>query len=544
MTRIIPNMNQSVPSADSADNLLVKHVVGNKTDTIAGDSLIALIKQVLVAVSEAMQLRVEQSVTGTIEEDGMVSFGIGLMDIDTGAIASGSIDITGISAVLDISTGGAAFAPVGTQPTFAKANGLVSVDYRFLAAEWANGDMYKLVVSGIECTVGADTAYVPALTWSGTLQEGLNVEGKIDTIDTVVDAIQVDIGDPSARTNLQSLLALLGNPDTAGKTIYEAIKNIRETAIDGSSTPTANTLSDTLHKDGSYTFDNTTDSLEALRDAMDAYDVTTQTDLDAIIAAVITNAAGADVAADIIAMKAVVDAIDGYLDTEIAAITTAVITNAAGADVATDVVALKAVADAIQVDLGDYSAQTNLQSLLAALGIPDVAAKPLYTCLVTDRLDHATFGLSAIQVQVDDIQDKIDGTDATATAYRREKGVLQCEEFSVTSAANAGVTTFATVTTQGCLIKSIVLHSDGATTADLTSAAIKGGAGQVVEFISAASAAKANIDAADEQVNYTGAVWLPATQTLAIDLQGTGATAVDFTIVVEYCSSVDGGYLT
>ena len=54
-------------------------------------------------------------------------------------------------------------------------------------------------------------------------------------------------------------------------------------------------------------------------------------DIAAIIAAVITNAAGADVAADIIAMK---------VDT--AATVVGVIDNATGADVATDVVALKA----------------------------------------------------------------------------------------------------------------------------------------------------------------------------------------------------------
>jgi len=105
------------------------------------------------------------------------------------------------------------------------------------------------------------------------------------------------------------------------------------------------------------------------------------TEIAAITAAVITNAAGADIAADIIALKAetvlivadtgelqtdwvnggrldlIVDAIlldtgttldakldtiDNFLDTEIAAITAAVITNAAGADVAADIIALKA----------------------------------------------------------------------------------------------------------------------------------------------------------------------------------------------------------
>ena len=231
------------------------------------------------------KLRTDQSDTGTVEEDGIVSFGISIYDIDEGAIVSADIDITSISAVLQKSTGGAAFSASGiTQPTFVKADGLVSCDYRFLAAQWINGDIYKLVVSGITADVNGDTAYVKSLTWSNTIQENANVEAKIDTIDTVVDGIQTDIGDPSARTNLKTLLALLGNPDAAGKTLYG--------------------------------------------------------------------------------------------------------------------------------NIGDFVGQTNLQTLLAALGIPDVSGKSLYTCLVTDRLDQATYGLSALQVLIAALQTDLDnGTD-------------------------------------------------------------------------------------------------------------------------------------
>ena len=149
----------------------------------------------------------------------------------------------------------------------------------------------------------------------------------------------------------------------------------------------------------------------------------------------------------------------------------------------------------------------------------------------------------SIETIVDDIQDKVDGTDPTPTAYRREEGVTQVKEFSITAAANAGVTTVATITDQPCLIESIVLHSDGATTADLTSAAIEGGASSVIEFISAPDAIQANLDAADKQIGWAGAVRLAATKTITIDLQGTGATAVDFTVTIKYRASVDGGYL-
>lgn len=51
-----------------------------------------------------------------------------------------------------------------------------------------------------------------------------------------------------------------------------------------------------------------------------------------------------------LATQASVNTIDDFLDTEIAAITAAVITNAAGVDIAADIIALKAVADVIQAD--------------------------------------------------------------------------------------------------------------------------------------------------------------------------------------------------
>jgi len=40
---------------------------------------------------------------------------------------------------------------------------------------------------------------------------------------TRIAAIQADVGDPSSRTNLKTILACLGNPDTAGASIYDAL---------------------------------------------------------------------------------------------------------------------------------------------------------------------------------------------------------------------------------------------------------------------------------------------------------------------------------
>lgn len=291
----------------------------------AGDqgSKLAVLEEILDDTS-GVQLRTAQSSSGTVEEDAMMAFTISLIEIDAGAIASGDIDINGMTAVMEKSTGGGAFSDAGiTQPTFSKANGLVSDDYRFLAAEWQIGDVYKLVVSGIEAEINGDTVFVKAMIWSNVVLEEANIEAKIDTN-----------------------------------------------------------------------------------------------------------------------------------------------------------------------------------------------------------------------------QDLLDGTTPTPTEYRREEGVTQIKEFSITAAADAGLTTVATITDQPCDIKSIILHADTGAPAHLTSAAIEGGASSVIEFISAAVAIQTNLDAADKQVAWLGGVRLAETETITIDLQGTGSDAVDFTVSIKYRSSVDGGFLT
>jgi hypothetical protein len=144
--------------------------------------------------------------------------------------------------------------------------------------------------------------------------------------------------------------------------------------------------------------------------------------------------------------------------------------------------------------------------------------------------------------------------DATSSAMRYLKGLMdsvgpravgktQILEIAVTSAANAGAVTVATITAQPCTIKSVIVRSNGATTADLTSVIVTGGAGGVVTFIDVATGARANIAAADQQVGWVGAAAFAATKTMVITLAGTGATAVDLTVIVEYSANVDGGYL-
>jgi len=67
---------------------------------------------------------------------------------------------------------------------------------------------------------------------------------------------------------------------------------------------------------------------------------------------------------------------------------------------------------AIKADVGDFSGQSNLTTLLAALGIPDTSGKPLYTCLITDRLDDATNGLANLKSLIDTADTAIDNVQA------------------------------------------------------------------------------------------------------------------------------------
>jgi hypothetical protein len=177
----------------------------------------------------------------------------------------------------------------------------------------------------------------------------------------------------------------------------------------------------------------------------------------------------------------------------------------------------------------------------AVTTVGTVASIIAYIKGILNQLASATYGLSAIQTILATSGAVVS---SMTTAYRRLAGVQQTFTKNITSAANAGAVTVATITTQACKIKSIVVRSNGATTADLTSISITGGASGVVTFIDSTTGLRANIAAADQQVSWEGRATLAATKTIVITLTGTGATAVDLQVDTEYEAIADGGYLS
>ena len=387
---------------------LGKNNASNDVDTTlvasnADGTVLERLEWIQVALGgTAIQLRVQQSASGVVEETDIIRFAVGLMDMDSGAIASANIDITSITQTMERSRNGSAYSAI-SDPTvsFSKSDGLVYMDYEFKAAQWQVGDMYRMSLKGITCTIAGDTAYVPAMIWnnivveaedltnntqylygvadSGTVyptkvvdnsilsilmtkQSGGNTsdfDNSTDSLEAMSDKVGGWTGDggtdyndsiyanlimlskyiadgdgdfatgsalPSnvslynvtgafsgdggaaqddsikasldlAHTDLDALLVdtaplwdttltgasvvsgslasfvatggtALGTVLPASTSLYDTVKQLRVVAIDGTTPPVANTLSDILHKDGSYTFDNTTDSLEAISDAV------------------------------------------------------------------------------------------------------------------------------------------------------------------------------------------------------------------------------------------------------------------------------------
>lgn len=227
------------------------------------------------------QLRFQQSASTVIEEDSYAQFEITLIDINSGAITSANINIASITVELSKSTGGGAFSAIGiTQPTFSKADGRVYTSTRFLDAEWAVGDVYKLTVKDIVVTFGTEYAYVPQMVWCNLITDIIGIDSVVDDIKTYTGRIQdtaVTVGMTSG--SLASFIAGnnggLGGTLPASTSLYDVVKYLTNVADSGTVTPTkvldnsilAIILSKVSGGDVS-SFDNSTDSLEAIADAI------------------------------------------------------------------------------------------------------------------------------------------------------------------------------------------------------------------------------------------------------------------------------------
>ena len=187
--------------------------------------------------------------------------------------------------------------------------------------------------------------------------------------------------------------------------------------------------------------------------------------------------------------------------------------------------------------------------------LPYIASTATSTLTQADILSDATpfagANIASIKAKTDlipaDIVTQLDTNipNINTNTDPKVSGKLQVFTKTITSAANAGAVTIGTITTQPCVIESIIIHANAAQTADLTSCPITGAAG-VISFIDATVATQANLNATDKEVAIvygSAGVSLKATKTLVITLNGTGATTVNLDVIINYRATVSGGYI-
>lgn len=404
----------------------------------------------------------------------------------------------------------------------AAADGRVELDtpYEYTAANWSSGDLYMVVFSGIVTTIGATLTNFPDMILTGRIARDEEIEDILEytTAATLKDAIEDDtdsvynrIGDPTGRTNFQSLYAMLELDDTANYNLDDILRTGYTTAGANKGTgsimerigTTANALHNRSVLEGmglpntdlttlyelmvtgyategaavkggaiieklNYAFDRIDDDTDSVLNRIGAFDgsgldaqsdifraidppadghgimtVLGKDDEDSTNAVwdtnhwegtvlarlqkallVLVNNTGSEIGANLSIID-LIGAFDGGVDPQgdiyqalgvpaTNSIWSAVqyIGDAAcpaaptagsildvlvediweRADAQKNLHALLGVPDdavvgrSLHANIGDYQGQANLTSLLAALGIPDVAGKNLYTCIITDRL--------------------------------------------------------------------------------------------------------------------------------------------------------------
>jgi len=164
---------------------------------------------------------------------------------------------------------------------------------------------------------------------------------------------------------------------------------------------------------------------------------TLQAELDAIQAAVITNAAGTDIAADIIALKAetalILTDTGTTLQAELDALQAAVITNAAGVDIAADIIALKAETSLIVADTNELQTD-DVPGLIATLDAVVDTVKAETALIVADTNELQTDDVPGLIATLDAVVDTVKAETALIVADTNE---LQTDDIPTTLATLA-----------------------------------------------------------------------------------------------------------
>ncbi len=326
-----PTKSRIVPPADSTLNFYQEYVVGNKTDAAVTTpantkSIVAMGKGTLNQLNTIIGMlnknfTCDRNNVAVVDIDNTARFAVTIIDNDSGPIAQANIT----AGTITITRYRAGVATVIVNAVAcSKTDGMVYYDYTFVTADWDTDDSYLVDMDGQEFTIGGTTYYPAISPWFGFIGDISTIEGKIDTIDTVVDAIQVDVGDPSTRTNFQNIEDMIGVPDAANSNVDDILRSgFNSSAItnnfDGSIIEIAKAG---LEKDTLGAFDADTDSNEAISEAVANVDsdlATHDTDVKTLIGTPVTDLATdiADCDAQVVTSEGVVTGALATHDTDV-----------------------------------------------------------------------------------------------------------------------------------------------------------------------------------------------------------------------------------
>ncbi len=256
--------DERVPAADINDNILAKQVLGNKADAAVSS-----------VVSTASAIAYLKGILGSsILATGTFSTSSATVPADTGRTEgdgywNGSWLIPLSGTVINQPRQIAAFANTGgvftldSEHPFTAAPG--TVDYIIVgsgsnlvpATDSAADQTMAHVIGKKDDTIGGDSLVALAKI----------LQAAVDIIDAFHDVPSQDSSDDNQIRDVVGK-----KDDTVGGDSLVAIA--KQVIVDVTSAvdepPTAKSLHDILHKDGNFTYDNTTDSLEAIADAVGA----------------------------------------------------------------------------------------------------------------------------------------------------------------------------------------------------------------------------------------------------------------------------------
>jgi len=299
---------------NNADNgISTSSVVSNRDG-----SVLERLEWIIYDLEGTTDLDVFKDGPTSVEVGSKVTFSVSLIDRDSGSVAT--VDIVPGTYTVYNASGASDWTSFATGNS-SESVGLVYIDYTFATPTWEEEDNFKVVFTGIRATLATQTAYVQDAIFTGRITGETDIEGKVDTIDGIVDAIQSTLTDVAAN-----VIGITGYSTAAS--LSEVAGNVIGITGYSTSASLSEGLAGIINITGYSTAASLSDGLGGI------------VDIKAVVDAITGYATSASLSgglADLVAIDTVVDAIKVSTDKQAGSVATGTATqnwNAAEADIA------------------------------------------------------------------------------------------------------------------------------------------------------------------------------------------------------------------